>query len=318
MSRLILLGALSAAFFSSTFILNRAMSLQGGHWLWSASLRYAYMLLFLTGGLLAAGRGVLLRQILQIFCKHWFFWSVAGTTGFGVFYSLICFSASYAPSWVVATTWQTTILASPLILLFFGKRVPPRALVFIGVIFLGIVMVNLELAQTASISHLLLGGVPVLIAAIAYPLGNQMVWESQKGGHKRIPDIQHPVLYNPFSRIILLTMGSVPFWLILILLIDPPAPSAGQWLQTALVALCSGVIATGLFLQARHRAKTAYEISAVDSTQSTEVVFALLGEVVLLGGAVPGGLGWMGILLTVSGLVFYVKAQYRKPAAGEG
>jgi hypothetical protein len=171
--------------------------------------------------------------------------------------------------------------------------------------------VNLELAQTAPLSALLLGGLPVLLAAVAYPLGNQMVWEAQKGGHKLIPDIQDPVLKNPFARIILLTVGSIPFWLVLMLLIQPAAPSAGQWLNTALVALFSGVIATGLFLQARHLATNSYEISAIDSTQSAEVIFSLLGEVLLLGGALPGGLGLLGILLTVTGLVFYVKAQYR-------
>lgn len=289
------------------------MSLQGGHWIWSASLRYAYMLLFLAGGFVLVGKAGVLCRILQVFRRHWLFWIVAGTTGFGLFYSLICFSTTYAPGWIVATTWQTTLLASPLVLFLFGKPVPRRALMFIGIIFTGIVMVNLEFARTASLQHLLLGGIPVLFAAVAYPLGNQMVWEAQKGGHKRIPDIQDPVLKNPFSRIILLTMGSIPFWLVLILLTDPPAPSTGQWLQTALVALCSGVIATGLFLHARHRASNAYEISAIDSTQSTEVMFALLGEVVLLGGVLPGGLGWVGILLVVSGLVFYVQAQYRLP-----
>lgn len=309
MFRLLSLGVLSAAFFSSTFILNRAMSLQSGHWVWSASLRYGFMLVFLLLGLILTGRAATLQQLFRVFCRHWFFWTLAGTTGFGLFYSLICFSASYAPGWVIATTWQTTILASPLVLFFFGKRVPPRALLFIGIIFAGILLVNLDLAQTASLKDLILGALPVLVAAIAYPLGNQMVWEAQKGGHKRIPAIQDPVLENPFSRIILLTLGSLPFWILLILVTAPPAPSTGQWLNTALVALFSGVIATVLFLQARHLATNSYEISAIDSTQSTEVVFSLLGEVVLLGGLLPGLFGVVGIILTVTGLVFYVKAQ---------
>jgi len=38
--RLLWLGLLAAALFSITFVLNRAMSLEGGHWVWSASLRY--------------------------------------------------------------------------------------------------------------------------------------------------------------------------------------------------------------------------------------------------------------------------------------
>ena len=56
MFRLLALGLLAALFFSSTFVLNRAMSLAGGPWLWTAVLRYAYMLLFLLVGLVLGGR----------------------------------------------------------------------------------------------------------------------------------------------------------------------------------------------------------------------------------------------------------------------
>ncbi len=55
MARLILLGAMAALFFSSTFVLNRAMSLDGGHWVWSASLRYAFMLPILLAWTAASG-----------------------------------------------------------------------------------------------------------------------------------------------------------------------------------------------------------------------------------------------------------------------
>lgn len=311
MFRIILLGILAAAFFSSTFILNRAMSLQGGHWVWSASLRYAYMLLFLAAGLVVSGRVRVLGHILLLYRRHWIFWTLAGTIGFGLFYSLICFSASFAPGWVVATTWQTTILATPLVLLFFGKRVPYRALLFIGLIFAGIVLVNLEHARTGPLTDLLCGGLPVLIAAFAYPFGNQMVWEAQKGGYGRIPHISDPVLENPFARIFLLALGSIPLWILLILATGPPPPSPGQWFNTALVALFSGVIATALFLQARHLSSDSYELSAIDSTQSAEVIFSLLGEVLFLGGAMPGALGFGGIILALTGLIFYVKAQYQ-------
>ena len=34
MLRLMLLGLAAGMFFSATFILNRAMSLEGGHWYW--------------------------------------------------------------------------------------------------------------------------------------------------------------------------------------------------------------------------------------------------------------------------------------------
>lgn len=309
MLHIISLGIFAAAFFSSTFILNRAMSLQGGHWLWSACLRYLFMLLFLLGGLLLTGRGNKVGQIFSLFIHHWRFWILAGTCGFGFFYALICFSASYAPGWVVATSWQTTILATPLVLLLFGKKTPPRALLFIGLIFGGILLVNLDFAQTVSAVQFFAGALPVLGAAFAYPLGNQLVWEAQKGRHPWIPAIQDPALNNPFSRIILLSLGSVPFWLLLLVLVQPPPPTTSQWVQTALVALFSGIIATGLFLHARQLAENSYELSAIDATQSTEVLFSLFGELLFLDGIMPGKLGLVGVVMVISGLACYIKAQ---------
>jgi hypothetical protein len=40
----ILLGLVSALFFSTTFVVNRAIGLAGGHWIWTAVLRYAWAL----------------------------------------------------------------------------------------------------------------------------------------------------------------------------------------------------------------------------------------------------------------------------------
>ena len=39
----IALGLLSALFFAVTFVFNRLMAIQGGHWIWSASLRFFWM-----------------------------------------------------------------------------------------------------------------------------------------------------------------------------------------------------------------------------------------------------------------------------------
>ncbi len=47
MLKLISVGLVAGLLFSSTFILNQLMNMQGGHWFWSASLRYVYMILFL-------------------------------------------------------------------------------------------------------------------------------------------------------------------------------------------------------------------------------------------------------------------------------
>ena len=76
-----------------------------------------------------------------------------------------------------------------------------------------------------------------------------------------------------------------------------------------------GALATVLFMHARHLARTPYQLAAVDSTQSGEVIFSLLGEVLLLGGALPGPVGWAGVVLTMVGLVLYLGAQRREVAA---
>ncbi len=318
MLKLLGLGVLAAFFFSSTFVLNRAMSLSGGFWVWSASLRYLWMIVFLCAGLLAAGQHRLLLASLHLLRRHWRFWLLAGSVGFGIFYAGISFAASYAPSWVVATTWQFTVLASPFVLLLYGRRVPWRGVAFTLLIFGGIVLVSLGEAQAAPWQDVVLGAVPVLIAAVANPLGLQLVWEAGAGlrpRNSRIPHITDPALTNPFTRVLLLALGSVPFWLLLIVVTQPPPPTTNQWINTALVALSSGVIATSLFLAARHRAHSAYELAAVDATQAAEVIFSVAGEVLILGGALPGPLGWAGILLTIVGLVLYLLAQQKGSSA---
>ncbi len=309
MTRSIVLGILAAAFFSSTFVLNRAMSLEGGHWVWTASLRFGYMLVLLIVWILLLRGGGRLVEIREVFLRHWRFWTVAGGIGFGVFYSLLCFAASHAAGWVIATTWQTTILATPVVLLGFGRKVPARGLLLTALIFMGILLVNLEHASSAPVRDVMLSALPVLVAAFAYPIGNQMVWEAKEGGNRLIPDIQHPIMDDGFARVLLMTLGSIPYWLVLLILVSPPPPSSGQYLNTAMVALFSGVIATTLFLHARHRCSRPYELAAVDATQSMEVVFSLIGEIVFLHGAFPTPVGAVGIFLTIAGLTAYARLQ---------
>ena len=309
MTRLIVFGILAAFFFSSTFVFNRAMSLEGGHWAWTASLRYGYMLLLLCTWLLLKGRRGVVVAAWDAFRRNWLFWTTAGSVGFGAFYALISFSASFAPGWVVATTWQITILATPVVLLLFGRRVPARGVLFTAMIFLGIVLVTLEQATAAPLGDILRGVVPVVAAAFAYPLGNQMVWEARHGTSSLLPAITDPVVDDSFGRVLLMVLGSIPFWVVLLIVAAPPPPSPGQLVNTALVAVFSGVIATSLFLHARHCASTTYELAAIDATQSTEVIFSLLGEIVFLHGLLPGSSGTAGLVLVVGGLMLYVRAQ---------
>ena len=153
-----------------------------------------------------------------------------------------------------------------------------------------------------------MGGVPVLIAAFCYPIGNQLVWEA-RNGNKNLPDIQGPYIDNPFNKVLLLSMGSLPFWGVLILITAPPPPSYGQLFNTALVAIFSGIFATSLFLFARSKSRRASELAAVDATQSSEVIFAMTGEILLLSSPLPNAIAFAGIILVFSGLALFIRFQ---------
>ncbi len=309
MIKLISLGILSGAFFSSTFILNEAMSLEGGHWVWSASLRYAFMLLFLVIIVLFSGGRKQLWDVAELFYSHWQFWILAGSIGFGGFYSLLCFSADFSPGWVIAATWQFTVVASLFILILFGRKFPKRVWLFSSLIFLGVILVNLSHIEDFDPKVFLLGGIPVLIAAFCYPFGNQLVWEAKNATNKKIPHITSPLLNNVFNKVLLLTVGSIPLWIVLVLITHPPAPSISQTINTSLVALLSGIFATSIFLFARNLASNSNELAGVDATQASEVIFALLGGIIFLDGKTPNNTSIIGLALILVGLVFFITFQ---------
>lgn len=307
MIRLMIIGLISGFFFSTTFVLNRVMSLGGGHWFWSGALRYGYMLVFLGIGIGAIkGKPFFLAMLKELYLNG-FFWIISGSIGFGAFYALICFSADHSPGWVVATTWQLTIIASLFVLQGFGRRFPKKIWIWALVLFGGVCLVNLSYFEINHIKPLLMGAIPVVMAAFCYPLGNQLVWEAGTG-RRGLPKIDSYLLDNPFAKVFLLSAGSIPFWVILYLLTDPGQPSPGQWANTALVAMLSGVVATSLFLYARGKADTPAKLAAVDATQCSEVVFALAGEVIFLGAGLPNGVGVAGIIITGLGLTAFARS----------
>lgn len=309
MIRPMLLGLAAGLFFSTTFVLNRAMSLEGGHWYWTAALRYGFMVLLLGIGLATVkGPGYAWRVVME-WRRHWLFWTMSGSIGFGCFYALLCFAADFAPGWVVATTWQMTIIATLVVLRFFGGRFAGRIWLYALLVFAGVVLVNLSNVTLGDLQPLLLGSLPVLAAALCYPLGNQLVWEARRG-HRHLPSIDASLVDNSFAKVLLLSLGSLPFWLLLYCWIPAGAPTSGQLLNTGLVALFSGVIATTLFLHARGSAINASQLAAVDATQASEVLFALVGEIVVLHAPVPSSLGLTGMVVTIIGLVAFARHQH--------
>ena len=161
-------------------------------------------------------------------------------------------------------------------------------------IVVGVVLLQWSYASDVSFAVLCASVLPVAFAAFAYPLGNRMMM--RETGDE----------LTALERVYGMTVMSLPFWLGIALYggWEVGWPSAGQWGQTFIVASLSGVVATVLFFHAtslvRHDAS---KLGAVEATQSLEVVFALIGEMVLLGAVAPTGQGAFGLVVLLCGMV---------------
>lgn len=309
MFKLIVLGIISGAFFSTTFVLNELMSVQNGHWLYSATLRYFFMILFLAIILFFQGGIKRLKEVTNLFLQNYIFWIISGTIGFGFFYALICFAADYSGAWVIAASWQFTIVATLFVLLFFGKSFPKKIWFFSSIIFIGVCLVNLSHIDNFQFSIFIYASIPVLVASFCYPLGNQLIWESQNGSNTKVPHIKSSLLKNSFNKVVLMCLGSIPFWIVLLLIFQPSLPSYSQVINSSFVALFSGVFATTIFLYARGMAKNSDEIAAIDATQASEVIFAMIGGFLLFGNISISTFSIIGLILIMLGLFLFIKYQ---------
>lgn len=282
--------------------------------MYAASLRFIFMAPFLVA--IVAFRGNLkpLLRDMKARWKTWFGWSFVG---FFVMYAPVCFAAEFEPGWLVAGTWQITIIAGLLVAPLFYKEmstpdgtvrmrenIPWRSLPMSLVILVGVALMQWGNAERLSVSDILLGILPVAVAAFAYPLGNRKMMEACKGK------------LDTYQRVLGMTLASLPLWLLLALVAfmqDGP-PSAGQTGQSLIVAVSSGVIATVLFFAATDMAKgSAQKLAAVEATQSGEVVFALAGELLLLSVPLPPAISWAGMLLVVAGMIMHSMVSGRLP-----
>jgi len=296
---LLLLGALSSLFFSATFLINKVISNDGGHWFYSASLRYFYTIFFLALLIIGIKGWKYFKSVIAEYLINIRFWTISGTIGFGIFYAMICFAADYSPAWILVTTWQLTIFASIFVLMLFGKKPSKSTFFCTFLVVLGISAVNLSHFELSNLSSLLYSVLPVLIAAFAFPFGNQLVWEEKK---KR----DSAILNNAFAKVFLLTLGSSPLWLLLFIFIDVGTPSKSQLINVAMISILSGIIATSLFLYVRNKADTISKIMIVDATISAEVIFTLLFEILFLNAVFPNMIGVFGIILTIVALILMV------------
>ena len=296
------IGILASLFFAVTFILNRSMELSGGSWMWSASLRFFFMLPFFV--VIVAMRGKL-RPLFEEMKGHPVAWVIWSFFSFVLFYAPITYAAASGPGWLVGGTWQLTIVAGILLTPLFMEKVngqvirhkiPLGALAISSIILIGVVLLQFEKSAGLTLSGLMTGVLPVSIAAFAYPLGNRKMMELCGG---RI---------DTFSRILGMIIASLPFWILISVFgwTTAGAPSSSQLLQTFIVGLSSGVIATTLFFVATDRSRhNPGHLASVEATQSSQVLFTLAGEMLLFGAAFPGPIAAGGIALIIIGMVLH-------------
>ncbi len=295
----IAIGILAAFFFGFTFILNHAMELDGGSWLWSASLRYFFMLPFLILIVMMRGGFKSLEKEVKLAPTQWLLWSFVG---FVLFYAPLTFAAAFGPGWLVSGTWQFTIVAgvllAPLFVASTGIRhkIPRVSLLISGVILVGILLIQLPQASSTDIQTVLFGILPVMVAAFAYPMGNRKMMDVCGGR------------LDTFQRVLGMTIASMPAWIVMAIwaLITVGLPSASQVFQSLLVAVSSGVIATILFFIATDRARHDQgKLAAVEATQSTEVLFVMAGEMLLLQVAMPSPIALAGVAVIIIGMLLH-------------
>lgn len=291
MKRALIYGVLASLFFAFTFIFNRSMNLDGGYWLWSAALRYIFMLPIL--GLIVWKQNQM-QGILSEIRKHPARWMLWSTVGFGLFYMPLSMASVYGESWFVAATWQITIVAGVLLTPLFGKKIPLKNLAFSMVILAGIFLLQLSHMKTLETDGLIAALGLIVVAGFSYPLGNRKMMQHSSA---EITTIQ---------RVFGMTLCSMPFWMICsaYALATHGVPGSGQMIQSLVVAVFSGVIATLLFFEATNLVKNnPKQLAVIEATQSGEVLFTLLGGILFLGDAMPSAAGFGGILIIVAGMV---------------
>ena len=293
MVRALGLGLLGSLFFAVTFVLNQSMHDGGGHWIWSSSLRFFFMAPVLGLLLVPRGRWRPVLAAVRAQPVPWFLWS---TVGFGVFYLFVCLAAATGPGWLVAAGWQVTIVAGALLSpLVFGHPFPKRQSFVALVILAGVVLVEATgNGPGAGWEATVTGALCIVVAAFAYPLGNRKMMAHVP------PDL------GTLERVAGMTFCSLPFWVVLAAsgLVAGIGPTPGQLVQSAAVALFSGIGGTLLFFRATDLVKDhPRQLAVVESTQAGEVLFSLVGSVVFLGSPLPSFGAWIGVLAILLGIV---------------
>ena len=271
-------AVLSALFFTATYVLNRADASAGGHWAWTASLRYLWTLPMMIPIVMFAGGMKPVFNAMRRSPIQWLVWSFLG---FVIFYAALSYAADSGPSWLIAGTFCTTVvmgvLSAPLLYNDHRAKIPLNAL---------------------------LVGVFILIGVFL------MQWSAADG----VLDVKGWIAFG-------MVVASIPFWVLIAIYAYFQAGFAqeGQLINTAGVALTSGIIATVLFFQATDMMKHhPVGLAAAEAMQALEIVFATLLGYLFFGEALPKLWAWIGMLIVMIGVVVFIAVATREPKATVG
>ncbi len=304
------LSLLAALFFTVTYVLNRAAAVDGGHWAWIAALRYLVTVPLMLPLMPRRGGVAPVLAELRAHPGAWLRWSFVG---FVLFYCTLAYAAASGPAWLVAGTFQFTVVAgmlcAPFIYRDARRRVPLAAYGVGALTFAGVLMMQWSHADGRMDIAGWIALVCVLCAAVAYPLGNRMLLLHLEGAGTPL---------NATQRVFGMSLASLPFWLVVAAWAWSQSgwPSLGQVGLAAGVALSSGIVATILFFKATALVQNnPAALGAVEAMQAAEILFATTLGVLVLGEALPRGLAVAGALLVVAGIVVFARIAARAGVA---
>ncbi|WP_252255522.1 multidrug resistance efflux transporter family protein [Lysobacter capsici] len=308
----VLIALAAALFFTCTYVLNRAAATGGGHWAWTAALRYLLTLpmLLLVMPLLGGVRPV--WRAIRAHPGPWLLWS---GIGFVLFYVCLSYAASSGPSWLIAATFQLTVIAgmlcAPLLYRDARAKVPLPALLVGAVIVAGVLLLQFGHGGGTLDRAGWIALICVAVSAVAYPLGNRgLLLHLEQAG----------IELNATQRVFGMTLASQPLWWALAVYagVEAGVPPMGQVGLAAGVALSAGVIATVLFFQATGMVRNdPTALAAAEAMQAAEILFATVIGALWLGEAWPQGRALVGACVVMLGIVAFSVVAARAAAGNE-
>ncbi|WP_207423587.1 DMT family transporter [Desertivirga brevis] len=291
-------GMVASLFLSSTFIINSILAGSGGYWAWTAALRSLFLIPILAAVVFAAKQ---LKPLVQAFIKHPWIFVKWGLIGFGVLYTSLAIASLLSPGWMVAATFQINILAGILLAPFIyadeRRLIPRRALILSVIIIAGVFVMQFEkMSQLHSVGSVLLSFFIVLLGAVVWPLGNR----------KLLVDLEHKGLHlNALQRVLGMSVGCLPLLIILSTIgyLKVGLPPIAQCESSFYSALFSGFLGGVGFYQATQMVKkNPVALATIEATQVFEILFTLVGEMILKGTPLPGFYGRVGLLIVLGGI----------------